>query len=135
MNIIVRLQKLIKKGHAVIRTYVLSAPSVSLDEIRSYNSKSSLDIRWLWIVVGVVLFLGGCLIVRRRRRRQVNVISEQSPLSSPETRKTDNSIFGKDAFSKKEFESSIIRPNAVYLFGPFAVIDRNGRDITHLFSS
>lgn len=80
MNIIVRLQKLIKKGHTVIRTYVLSASPVSLDEIRSYNSKSSLDIRWLWIVVGVVLFLGGCLIVRRRRRRQVNVISEQSPL-------------------------------------------------------
>ena len=41
----------------------------------------------------------------------------------------------KKCLQKEDFESSIVRPNAVYLFGPFTVIDRNGRDITHLFSS
>ena len=45
-----------KKGHTVIRTYVLSAPPVSLDEIRSYGSRSSLEIRWLWIMAGSKLF-------------------------------------------------------------------------------
>lgn len=124
-----------KKGHTVIRTYVLSAPPVSLDEIRSYNSKSSLNVRWLWIIVGVVLFLGGCLIVRRRRRRQADVTPVQSSVSSAKKRESDTLMSGKENFSKKDFESSIVRPNAVYLFGPFTVIDRNGRDITHLFSS
>ncbi|MDB0715425.1 hypothetical protein PL498_06720 [Bacteroides xylanisolvens] len=124
-----------KKGHTVIRTYVLSAPPVSLDEIRSYNSKSSLNVRWLWIIVGVILFFGGCLIVKRRRRKQVDVIPVQSPVSSAKKRETDTLISGKETFSKKDFEQSIVRPNAVYLFGPFTVIDRNGRDITHLFSS
>ena len=124
-----------KKGHTVIRAYVLSAPPVSLDEIRSYNSRSSWDIRWLWIVVGVILFLGGCLTIRRKRRRLINVTPTQSSVLPAEIRKPDNSISEKDAFSKKGFESSMIRPNAVYLFGSFTVIDRNGRDITHLFSS
>ncbi len=58
-----------KKGHTVIRTYVLSAPPVSLDEIRSYGSRSSLEIRWLWIMagIGVLLLVGGVLFVRRKR--------------------------------------------------------------------
>lgn len=61
-----------KKGHTVIRTYVLSAPPVSLDEIRSYGSRSSLEIRWLWIMagIGVLLLVGGVLFVRRKRENK-----------------------------------------------------------------
>ena len=121
-----------KKGHTVIRTYVLSAPPVSLDEIRSYGSRSSLEIRWLWIMagIGVLLLAGGVLFVRKKRGKQRNAVLESSSvlMSPPVGREPDKS-------AKEDFESSLVRPNAVYLFGPFTVIDRNGRDITHLFSS
>lgn len=128
-----------KKGHTVIRTYVLSAPPVSLDEIRSYGSRSSLEIRWLWImaVIGVLLLAGGVLFVRKKRGKQRNVAPESSSvlMSPPVGREPDKSVQGKETLAKEDFESSLVRPNAVYLFGPFTVIDRNGRDITHLFSS
>lgn len=128
-----------KKGHTVIRTYVLSAPPVSLDEIRSYGSRSSLEIRWLWIMagIGVLLLAGGVLFVRRKRGKQRDVAPESSSvlMSPPVGREQDKSVQGKEMPAKEDFESSIVRPNAVYLFGPFTVIDRNGRDITHLFSS
>ena len=128
-----------KKGHTVIRTYVLSAPPVSLDEIRSYGSRSSLEIRWLWIMagIGVLLLAGGVLFVRKKRGKQRNAVLESSSvlMSPPVGREPDKSVQGKETLAKEDFESSIVRPNAVYLFGPFTVIDRNGRDITHLFSS
>lgn len=128
-----------KKGHTVIRTYVLSAPPVSLDEIRSYGSRSSLEIRWLWIMagIGVLLLAGGVLFVRKKRGKQRDVAPESSSvlMSPPVGREQDKSVQGKEMLAKEDFESSIVRPNAVYLFGPFTVIDRNGRDITHLFSS
>ena len=128
-----------KKGHTVIRTYVLSAPPVSLDEIRSYGSRSSLEIRWLWIMagIGVLLLAGGVLFVRKKRGKQRNAVLESSSvlMSPPVGREPDKSVQGKDTLAKEDFESSLVRPNAVYLFGPFTVIDRNGRDITHLFSS
>lgn len=128
-----------KKGHTVIRTYVLSAPPVSLDEIRSYGSRSSLEIRWLWIMagIGVLLLAGGVLFVRKKRGKQREVAPESSSvlMSPPVGREQDKSVQGKEMLAKEDFESSIVRPNAVYLFGPFTVIDRNGRDITHLFSS
>lgn len=128
-----------KKGHTVIRTYVLSAPPVSLDEIRSYGSRSSLEIRWLWIMagIGVLLLAGGVLFVRKKRGKQRNAVLESSSvLMSPSVgREPDKSVQGKETLAKEDFESSLVRPNAVYLFGSFTVIDRNGRDITHLFSS
>ena len=128
-----------KKGHTVIRTYVLSAPPVSLDEIRSYGSRSSLEIRWLWILagIGVLLLAGGVLFVRKKRGKQRNAVLESSSvlMSPPVGREPDKSVQGKETLAKEDFESSLVRPNAVYLFGPFTVIDRNGRDITHLFSS
>ena len=127
-----------KKGHTVIRTYVLSAPPVSLDEIRSYGSRSSLEIRWLWIMAGIgVLLAGGVLFVRKKRGKQRNAVLESSSvlMSPPVGREPDKSVQGKETLAKEDFESSLVRPNAVYLFGPFTVIDRNGRDITHLFSS
>ena len=128
-----------KKGHTVIRTYVLSAPPVSLDEIRSYGSRSSLEIRWLWIMagIGVLLLAGGVLFVRKKRGKQRNAVLESSSvlMSPPVGREPDKSLQGKETLAKEDFESSLVRPNAVYLFGPFTVIDRNGRDITHLFSS
>ena len=128
-----------KKGHTVIRTYVLSAPPVSLDEIRSYGSRSSLEIRWLWIMagIGVLLLAGGVLFVRKKRGKQRNAVLESSSvLMSPSVgREPDKSVQGKETLAKEDFESSLVRSNAVYLFGPFTVIDRNGRDITHLFSS
>ena len=128
-----------KKGHTVIRTYVLSAPPVSLDEIRSYGSRSSLAIRWLWIMagIGVLLLAGGVLFVRKKRGKQRNAVLESSSvlMSPPVGREPDKSVQGKETLAKEDFESSLVRPNAVYLFGPFTVIDRNGRDITHLFSS
>ena len=128
-----------KKGHTVIRTYVLSAPPVSLDEIRSYGSRSSLEIRWLWIMagIGVLLLAGGVLFVRKKRGKQRNAVLESSSvlMSPPVGREPDKSVQGKETLAKEDFESSLVRPNAVYLFGSFTVIDRNGRDITHLFSS
>lgn len=126
-----------KKGHTVIRTYVLSAPPVSLDEIRFYGSRSSFTGWGLWLLagIGVILFSSGLWLVWRRRGKQEKTTSAPVAASSPLIRDSAKSVREKEVHTKENFESSIVRPNAVYLFGPFTVIDRNGRDITHLFSS
>lgn len=78
-----------------------------------------------------------CAVCQRKRGKQRNAVPESSSvlMSPPVGREPDKSVLGKEMPAKEDFESSIVRPNAVYLFGPFTVIDRNGRDITHLFSS
>lgn len=115
-----------KKGHTVIRTYVLSAPPVALDEICSYSSKSSSGTVWLWTAVALGLFAGVALFVLKRRNKVRHVDLPVSPVPVPVSISTPASV---------DAESSLVRPNAVYLFGSFTVIDRNGRNITHLFSS
>lgn len=128
-----------KKGNTVICTYVLAAPPVSLDEIRFYASKSSLANGWLWILLGagVILFSVGMLLIRRRREKQKNMTPTplSVPVSSLVIRDSGKSVRDKETHTKEGFQPFIVRPNAIYLFGPFAVIDKNGRDITHLFSS
>lgn len=108
-----------KKGHTIIRTYVLSAPPVSLEEIRSYGASSSPGFHWEWIIAGVsgiLLACGGFFFFRNRRRHPKEIVPVENTLS------------------REIIEEPIVRPSAIYLFGSFTVIDRNGRDITHLFS-
>lgn len=109
-----------KKGHTIIRTYVLSAPPVSLEEIRSYGASSSPGFHWEWIIAGVsgiLLACGGFFFLRKRRRHPEEIVPVEN------------------ALSREIIEEPIVQSGAIYLFGSFTVIDRNGRDITHLFSS
>ena len=109
-----------KKGHTIIRTYVLSAPPVSLEEIRSYGASSSPGFHWEWIIAGVsgiLLACGGFFFLRKRRRHPEEIVPVEN------------------ALSREIIEEPIVRSGAIYLFGSFTVIDRNERDITHLFSS
>ena len=129
-----------KEGHTVIRTYVLAAPPVSLDEIRSYGARSSLALSWGWLIAavgGISLFGIGFLFVRKRRRKLSEKILKQSPAPEPVSAPTEpgKNVSVKTAPSREKIEELIVRPNAIYIFGSFTVTDRNGRDITHLFSS
>ncbi len=121
-----------KKGHTVIRTYVLSAPPVALEDICSYSPVSfSNTIQWIVIGASLVLLAGAGWWIRKRRKQPETPVKAETAVKEEipfEVQKAETQ-------QKEELESSVVRPNAVYLFGPFTVIDRNGRNITHLFSS
>lgn len=129
-----------KEGHSVIRTYVLSDPPVSLEEIRSYGSRSSFTLHWGWILAsvgGIVLICVGFFFFGKRRKHSQESVSAQTPVpaSTSVLKEPVKNAPAKNTLSKEKADESIVRSNAIYLFGSFTVIDRNGRDITHLFSS
>lgn len=131
-----------KQGHTVVQTYVLAAPPVSLDEIRTYDTTSSSMNGGLWIIWGagfVLLFTAGALFVWRRQRYRVKKELEPTPpvleLSPASGGEIEKNAMPKNTFVREDTRLLIERSNAVYLFGHFTVIDRHGRDITHLFST
>lgn len=125
-----------KKGHTVVRTYVLAAPPVSLEEIRSYDSKTSSSTFWGWgIVIGGLLVCGGWFVVEKQWRKRRENLSEPPLAPSSVLNEQKGEPSSKKALSKERWHESMVSSNAIYLFGSFTVIDRNGRDITHLFSA
>lgn len=106
-------------GSSVIRVYSLSEPPVS----GKFFIKSQFAVNNSWIIYSILILLivGGSslfLFLRKRYLSKNSRITEQV-ISKPND--ADIIIFPK-------------KTNAIYLFGDFKVLDKNGRDITHLFS-
>lgn len=114
-----------KYGNVITKVYSLQDTPVSLTDMQQYSNmayKKRRSILFFYLLPTLVFAV--CLIIffSKRKRKPVTEIPveiEKAPLPHPAT----------DQFSLP------VRPNSIYLFGTFTVIDRKGQNIAHLFST
>lgn len=104
-------------GDNKLSVYSLSYPPINKSDIKvRINNRLLLEL-------GVFLIFGsaiaGLYLLSRKRRKSRDPEPVESPMASLE---------------KKHFRQPE-KSNALYLFGPFLAIDRNGRDISYMFSA
>ena len=107
-------------GSSVTRFYSLSYPSISKAELTTYGRSQTRIYIWLWFILpslSIVLFL--ILIYYKKRNRKTE---------TPDTETDRIAIPVKPNIEIKD------KANAIYLFGEFTVYDKNGRDVTYMFS-
>ena len=110
------VQEFTDRQHSTIKIYSLASPPVSVTSyLQSIQPQPAPGRRWVWYALAALWLtvLSLWWVFRFRRRREVSV-----PV--PE--------------AKTETGYVEVQKNAVYLLGEFSVFDRNGHDITHLFS-
>ncbi|MCD8178550.1 MAG: DNA-binding transcriptional activator [Tannerellaceae bacterium] len=110
-------QEFDENGSSVIRLYSLADPPVKASDLAIYSSKRRTIIGTVTILLIILLSAG--IVIRRRKRKQ-----EEIPL------------FPEDTIEEKQPEtnSNIRERNAIYIFGNFTVYDKEGKDITYMFS-
>ena len=104
---------------SVIRFYSLSAPAIAANALCVYKDGENSYLYFYVIVVAVfiLLFLLFCIRIKKRSKQTLPVMFEENRISVR--------VEGKKS----------LPTNTLYLFGDFTVLDKKGRNITHLFSS
>lgn len=105
---------------SLTRFYALSAPAIAQGALSLYVGEEGLSICFILIAVVAALMLAGgiAVCIRGRKLKQM-----------PEAAAT-----GQEVLAAAESKRAM-RANAMYLFGEFTILDKKGRDISHLFSS
>lgn len=105
---------------SVTRFYSLSAPAIAESALFLYAVEEGLSLRAAIFVMVVVLILIVGITYYLKRKKEKQPIPKVTPV--------------RETFTQVENKKSP-QANALYLFGEFTIIDKKGRDITHLFSS
>ena len=136
------IQEFEKYGQSATRVYSLSNPPVSLAEVKYYDKRQELPspntFLWFYVFAAALLVVasGGIFIMIRRRKRLSNMPQPVDGLPSVmcgevKSEKVESTV--PEEFPLPDV-TIIVKKNSVSLFGTFTVIDRNGRDITYMFS-
>lgn len=127
------IQEFDKAGNVVTRAYVLSDPPVSLAEVQQYDATlASSPMGWRLILSSVLLAGIAVLLWLWKRKKSIPVAIPAAPEAILAMAPSD---IPAAPLPKQAEPVPAVAANAIYLFGSFTVINRNGRDITHLFSS
>lgn len=110
---------------SLTRFYSLSAPAIAQSALSLYVAEEGFSVCFIVVVVAAALILAGGIAVCVKRRKPKQIAEAGGGLEA--TAKAD-------ATAKAE-DKGAVRANAMYLFGEFTVLDKKGRDITHLFSA
>jgi len=111
---------------SVIKVYSLTFPPISFEELTLQETKA--DSNKLIIILILTLLLLGVstlFILIRRKRKKLQEEEEKVFLNLDENNSEQASQIHRIA----------PKPNSIYLFGQFRVIDRKNKDITYMFSS
>ncbi|MBS1604755.1 MAG: hypothetical protein JST42_18960, partial [Bacteroidetes bacterium] len=127
------VQEFTDRQHSSIKIYSLTAPPVSVAAyLAATRPPGDLPSRWQFALAAGLLVMTVGLPVWRRRR-----IRRQAKLRPAPTEETHRSPMPLAIPVENHPEPRVLRPgplvNAVYLLGEFAVYDKKGMDITHLF--
>ena len=117
------VQEFTDRQHSLIKIYSLSSPPVSVASyLAATRPSNGFPWRWLYILAAPLLVTAVTLTLWRRRRTPA--APAQLPVETP-----------APAEAKAPLVPAVMPLiNAVYLLGEFAVYDKKGSDITHLFS-
>lgn len=105
-------------GSSVIKIYSIASPPVAKEYISAANTHGLGIKKWIpWIFILIILLLIILFPAFRMKRR---------------ADKGEKQLLEKS----KDFEQAptLPKPNSLYVFGEFKVMDSQNRDITHLFS-
>ncbi|HTJ12117.1 MAG TPA: hypothetical protein VL547_08830 [Dinghuibacter sp.] len=106
------IQEFADRQRSMVRLYTLAAPPVPVAVyLRSLQPATRPSLRWMWWLILAPLAVGSWWLFRPRVRKPAIAPPETAPPAP-----------------------AVIQQNAIYLLGEFAAFDREGRDITHLFS-
>lgn len=116
------IQEFTDRINSSIKIYSLLAPPVSnAAYLKSLAPPQKNKHLFLYLMLGVVAILAAFVVVIIKKRPASRLAELQMPLAPMPVETTEKQDIGK-------------KRNAVYLLGEFVVYDKNGRDITHLFS-
>lgn len=107
-----------------IKVYSLAFPPISYEELTLRETTTSSNILMI-ILVLILLVLGASalfIIVKRKNR----ILQKENAIPN-----IDESIPNQTP----QVQSLASKPNSIYLFGQFRVLDRKNKDITYMFSS
>lgn len=96
-----------------VKVYTLTFPPVTLESLETPTPHRSYTTKLVILASLVIVGVAGLFFLKRRKKKRKRLPDIQ-PLLTPPTNGN--------------------RANAVYLFGEFTVMDRNGRNINYLFS-
>jgi len=123
-----------KERNTQVRVYTLNYPPEPVDRMAAAVSVTpARSYRWVWgiVLAGCLVFIMGIFV--RRRRMGANKIHPQSIAKPAETDQAAAPSPVMLAVASHTEETGA-PSQAIYLFGPFQVYDREGHDITRLFT-
>lgn len=130
------IQEFEKYGQSSTRIYSLANPPVTLADVKFYDERikdPAQSTKWpyLFILLFTVVFTSVIIIIKRRRSLFYKTKSTE-PKQSP----IIQTVKEKEEEADEPLPSARIIPrkNSISLFGTFTVIDKNGRDMTYMFS-
>lgn len=130
------IQEYDKKNRVQARVYSIKDSPVSLSEMRILKDKDSgINSIILLMILSIIIF-SLFLIVILFKRRQCSKVKKMILQSNKISDLSYNeSSIDKNVVKVTNSINQDSQYNSIFVFGPFTVIDRNGRNITHLFST
>ena len=144
------VQEFEKYGQSITRVYSLSNPPVSLAAVKYYdtqsNSSGKASVWPYFLILSFMVVVGGVFVVMKRKpavgkeKKHAGTDTEATIPDSATVPIPASSSSGEEENKHNGQEEPFladtitIRNNSIFLFGTFAAIDKNGRDMTYMFS-
>lgn len=133
------IQEFEKYGQSTTRIYSLSNPPVSLAAVKFYDEQatdSNTTPAWIYILIILLILAAGSIFVLIKRKQssgKSNPALKPAPIPTIPYPALEEA---KVAEQEEPFIPDTIttRKNSISLFDTFTVIDKNGRDMTYMFS-
>lgn len=106
---------------SITRFYSLAAPAIAEDALLLYSAEAGTFWGYALVAVGILLVLIIAVVIYLQKKKTKRQVPEK--ISNLE-----------EVHAQIEMET-VLQTNALYLFGEFTMLDKKGRDITHLFSA
>jgi hypothetical protein len=122
----------LREKNTEVRIYTLNFPPEAADAVVTVPVRTGWLFRLFWILAGIAI-LAGIFLFRRRRRIQPQGANGPTATLTREEQTIAVPVFSAAGTYGQEPIERSHRP-AIYLFGQFQVFDKEGNDITRLFT-
>ncbi|MEX6688190.1 hypothetical protein QTN47_11825 [Danxiaibacter flavus] len=120
----------VKEQRTEVKIYTLNFPPEPLDAVELQNAAKGSS-KWIWILAGALIIALGLIAILKRRRVTTQPQAQNTdtpPVVTREETLPAISLPQGQSHNGKKITSTI------YLFGQFQVFDKEGNDVTKLFT-